>query len=378
MGHQKLTIAVSLADYCFERTRTIGQMNLAIGLVKALATRPEIEKLVVLKNNTIQFDFHQENLVFIDCNQAIKNKISRIFWDQIGLYSVVKKLGVQWLILPKGFASFVRRPPSRLAVYIHDAVPDFYRTHYPKDYNRLEQIYFNSAMRASLKFSDMVFPNSEFVVGEVKRLCENWKIKPEYQMCKLGVAFEKPTEVSATKSGRLLVLVSKWRHKRSNLAIEFLKKWQQQTGFNKGIDFVGELPDGIAFPQFPQWRHYPRLPEKEYRELFTSSSALVYFSEYEGFGMPPVEAAINGVCPVYSDIPALREVMVGCGFSFNNSSYEDFSYALNSALNMPYEQIKLWEDKLLKLHNWQDRADKFISALTNVKRINEPELKGIN
>ena len=71
MGHQKLTIAVSLADYCFERTRTIGQMNLAIGLVKALATRPEIEKLVVLKNNTIQFDFHQENLVFIDCNQAI-------------------------------------------------------------------------------------------------------------------------------------------------------------------------------------------------------------------------------------------------------------------------------------------------------------------
>jgi hypothetical protein len=45
-------------------------------------------------------------------------------------------------------------------------------------------------------------------------------------MCKLGAAFEKPSAISTTKSGRLLVLVSKWRHKRSDLAIEYLKKWQ--------------------------------------------------------------------------------------------------------------------------------------------------------
>lgn len=78
MGHQGLTVVVSLADYCFERTRTIGQINLAIGLINTLATHPKIEKLVVLENNTIQFNFHQENVVVIDCNQAIKNKIWRI------------------------------------------------------------------------------------------------------------------------------------------------------------------------------------------------------------------------------------------------------------------------------------------------------------
>jgi glycosyltransferase involved in cell wall biosynthesis len=135
----------------------------------------------------------------------------------------------------------------------------------------------------------------------------------------------------------------------------------------KALIFVGELPKGITLPQFPQWRHHHRLPEKDYQELFTSSSVLIYFSEYEGFGMPPVEAAINAVCPVYSDIPALREVMVGCGFSFKNNSYEDFSSALNISLNTQYEQIKSWGDKLLKLHNWQDRANKFISALINAK-----------
>jgi len=78
MGHKKLTIAVSLADYCFERTRTIGQINIAIGLDKVISTRPEIENLVILKNNTIQFKSHLENVVVIDYNQAIKNKIWRI------------------------------------------------------------------------------------------------------------------------------------------------------------------------------------------------------------------------------------------------------------------------------------------------------------
>jgi hypothetical protein len=118
-------------------------MNLAIDLLRQLLTVRKSKNWLFLKTNTIHFDFHRENVVFIDCNQAIKNKLSRIFWDKFGLYSIVKKLGVEWFFLPKGFASFVSTPPSKLAVYIHDVVPDFYQNHYPNDYNRLEQIYFN-------------------------------------------------------------------------------------------------------------------------------------------------------------------------------------------------------------------------------------------
>jgi len=70
--------------------------------------------------------------------------------------------------------------------------------------------------------------------------------------------------------------------------------------------------------------------------------------------------------------------MNGCEFYFNNNSYEDFPNGLNISLNSPYQQIKLWGDKLLKLRNWQDRVDKFISALINAKRVKEPELKGVS
>ncbi|MGB9601270.1 MAG: glycosyltransferase [Verrucomicrobiia bacterium] len=363
MGLEKLNIAISIADYCFERTRTIGQMNFAIGLIKALACSNYIDRLVVLKNRTIKFDFEKQNICFIDCDEAIRSKFSRIFWDQIGLYRIIKKTGVQWMFLPKGFSSFLLKPPALLAAYIHDAVPDYYRMRYPEGYNHLEQIYFNTAMKASLKYSKVIFTNSEFVVGEAKRLCKKWAIKREIPMYSIGVGFEKPASILEKKNGRLFVLVSRWQHKRSDLAIEYLKRWQEETGFNGGIDFVGDLPKNVSLPDMDGWRHYQRLPEDQYRRIFCNSSAVIYFSEYEGFGMPPVEAAINGVCPVYSDIPALREVMAGCGYAFDNNRYEDFSRAMKEALNTDFEKIKLWGEKLLSLHSWTTKVEKIVRAL---------------
>jgi len=364
MSLEKLNIAISVADYCFERTRTIGQMNFAMGLINALACSPYIERLVVFKNRTIKFDFENPNVCSIDCDEAIRSKFSRIFWDQIGLYRIVKKIGVKWMFLPKGFSSFLLKPPARLAAYIHDAVPDYYRTKYPEDYNHLEQIYFNTAMKASLKYAKVIFTNSEFVVGEAKRLCEKWGVTKNIPMFSVGVGFERPVSILEEKNGRLFVLISKWRHKRSDLAIGYLKKWQEETGFRGGIDFVGELPAGTSFPDVEGWKHHMRLPEEQYRKMFCSASVVAYFSEYEGFGMPPVEAAINGVCPVYSDIPALKEVMAGCGYSFDNNSYQDFSRALTQALNTDIEKVKLWGERLLKIHSWNSKIEKIVKALS--------------
>lgn len=368
MDSQKLTVAVSIADYCFERTRTIGQMNVALGLIKALASRPDIERLVILKNSTIPAPIKKENIEYIDCDIAIKGKIARIYWDQVGLYQKVKKLGVQWLLLPKGFASFILKPPVKLAAYIHDAVPDYYQTHYPDNFSQLELFYFNTAMKASFKNSSLLFTNSEFVVSEINRLCKKWSVQVSIPVVCLGIGFDRPETIAKTKNGRIFALVSKWRHKRSELLIEYLKRWQTAQRSQNGIDFVGDLPDGLQFPQMDGWKHYTRLPEPEYRTMFNQASTLIYFSEYEGFGMPPVEAAICGVCPLYSNIPALKEVMLGCGFSFDNYDFDDFSKKLNLSLQISIDQIMSWGEILLKFHNWESKARILIDSLKNKPR----------
>ncbi|UAK23266.1 glycosyltransferase family 4 protein [Sphingomonas nostoxanthinifaciens] len=54
----------------------------------------------------------------------------------------------------------------------------------------------------------------------------------------------------------------------------------------------------------------PGLPDGGIAGLYAHAAALVFPSRYEGFGIPPLEAMVNG-CPVLAaDIPVLREV---CG-----------------------------------------------------------------
>ncbi len=91
---------------------------------------------------------------------------------------------------------------------------------------------------------------------------------------------------------------------------------------------------------------------------------VLFFSEYEGFGRPPVEAVLAGACPVYSDIPATREVMSGCGFPFDNADYQSFAAALRQALAAAPAQLRVWADELLALHNWDAVAGRIVVALS--------------
>ena len=79
--------------------------------------------------------------------------------------------------------------------------------------------------------------------------------------------------------------------------------------------------------------------------------------------MPPVEATLVGASPVFSAIPATREVMGECGYSFENSDYESFRVAMNSALGVSREQVAVWAEQLLARHNWDLVLDRFVAGL---------------
>lgn len=73
--------------------------------------------------------------------------------------------------------------------------------------------------------------------------------------------------------------------------------------------------------------------DQQLAEYYVSSSALVYPSLYEGFGLPLVEAHSLGVPVVCSDIPVFRELGDGSYFMFDPSSPVDFELALCNALS---------------------------------------------
>ncbi len=363
-----MTLTYSIADLNFRQTKSIGNLNASLQLLETLATKKYFSRLSVLSNSTLPERLTLPPDVQVSTHDsAIKNKIGRIIWDQWKAYSAARALGNEWLFLPKGFASFVKTPPSKLAAYGMDAVHYHYKEHYPKAVPVLEQRYFEACFRATLRYSRVIVTISEFTKHEHERYAKILGIK-----CPLveavGIGFRPPPRERVEKENRVLAITSRWPHKRPDLAVKFLEEWQKKTAFTGQVDWVGSLPADCVFPQFPNWKRHSRLPENEFRRLVASVKALVYFSGYEGFGMPPIEAIVAGTCPVYSDLPATREVTGGSGCPFNNQSFESFSAAMSAAFQMPPAQLDKWATELLARHDWNIVVEKTVAALSKANQ----------
>src|SRR5271163_1519378 len=123
LPRMKNSITYSLADQCFTRTKSVGIFNFSIDLLNVLARRPQCPPLTVLANSslrdklalpaTARSQFH---------DLALRGSLGRIWWDQVAVYAAARRSGNEWLLLPKGFASFAQRCPVRLAPIVHDVL----------------------------------------------------------------------------------------------------------------------------------------------------------------------------------------------------------------------------------------------------------------
>ncbi len=74
-----------------------------------------------------------------------------------------------------------------------------------------------------------------------------------------------------------------------------------------------------AHPMLGQSIHvHGPLPDADVRRHLSKASALLFPSMTEGFGLPPLEAAIVGATPICSDLPVFRETLGDCAVYVNN------------------------------------------------------------
>ena len=285
-------------------------------------------------------------------------------WEQIGLHRALAGKGDDWLLLPKGFSSFVTPCPTRLAVYIHDVMAVTFADRYPGSMSRVKQAYFAACYRASLARARVVFTNTEFS----RRELESWAARhglrcPPVVVVGYGVDRPPPAGGVAEGEDRVLVFVRRSPHKRTDLAFKYVEQWRKQYGYRGRLTAIGTLPAGLRLPGDGTWTHEDRLSPAAYAGLMGRSRVAVHFSEYEGFGMPPLEAVLAGACPVYSDLPPEREVMNGAGWPFETQSYDSFAAAMNQAMATSPDQVRVWKDRLMARHDWPTVAGRVVSAL---------------
>jgi glycosyltransferase involved in cell wall biosynthesis len=98
-----------------------------------------------------------------------------------------------------------------------------------------------------------------------------------------------------------------------------------------------------------QWAHElpnvtltGQVPDDELAAILTGARALVFPSDDEGYGLPPVEALACGTPVVCTDIPVLREVL---GDRATYAAFDDLlptAWSLNGETPRPLERT--WED----------------------------------
>jgi glycosyltransferase involved in cell wall biosynthesis len=352
-----------MADQSFARTKSVGIFNFSIDLLNTLARRPQCPPLTVLANSSLLEKLALPPAIRTELHDpAVRGSPGRIWWDQLGAYRAARRAGSEWLLLPKGFASFARRCPVRLAVFIHDVMQDHYDRHYPRFVSRLEAAYFRASFRASLRQAEIIFTPTEFTRNEVGRVArEKGDVLPRVLCC--GEGFHPPALPTASVRGGVVVLAGRFPHKLTRLAVEYLSQCHQENVLREPVHWIGSFPAGLDLPDLPGWQKHPRVPEPEFSALMGRARVVVFFSEYEGFGRPPVEAVLAGACPVYSDIPATREVMSGCGCPFDNGRYRSFADALQRAFSVSPQQVQDWSRQLLAHHNWIAVTDRVLEAL---------------
>lgn len=114
--------------------------------------------------------------------------------------------------------------------------------------------------------------------------------------------------------------------------------------------------------------HFDYIERREEMEkLYAGARALIYVSDREAFGLPPMEALSFGVPPVIADNELGHELFGEYAFYSKNNEVEGITDAIRQALveTGKIEKIHNFGPEFVRKYNWKSFAERFIKNLEN-------------
>ena len=102
--------------------------------------------------------------------------------------------------------------------------------------------------------------------------------------------------------------------------------------------------------------------------LYKNAKLFVSPSFMEGFGYTPVEAIINQVPTIVSNIDTLKEVTRGCALMFNPHSVDDLAESIKQILDnpIPKEELSMRSESLKEYYSNKTQVLKFVEIINSI------------
>jgi len=109
------------------------------------------------------------------------------------------------------------------------------------------------------------------------------------------------------------------------------------------------------------WKEY--VPQEELNQLYADAQAVVYVSDREAFGLPPIEALAHGSVPIVADTPVSHEIFGNHAFFVAQPiTTELIAEAMHDALTPSPQQNEILSARrdILKKFTWNMFAQRFL------------------
>ncbi len=363
----KILVDAHVLDFSFQGTSTY-----IIGLYNSLVRYDNIEITLCASDlEKLKQQFQDPRFRFIRLKST--SSLTRLLWE---FPSIISKHDFDFCHFQYIIPFFGLK--SRIINTVHDVLFLDYPQFFPSSYRIVKGRLFEFSARRS----DLVLTVSEYSKEALMRhfnlRSEKVKITPNAVNPSVEYIMEEPEFKEKYGLGKYILYVSRFepRKNHESLLRAYLDLKLHESGYS--LLFIGSKKEKIEYQAYQNLvSQIPaeltdkvvfleNLASSELDCFYAYADCFVYPSYVEGFGIPPIEAAIHGTKVLCSNTTSMADFSF-FRYTFNPNNFRELKEKLSLLLadaDYPYEKIK---QEITATYNWDAIAARYYTELGVVK-----------
>lgn len=338
----------------------------------------EIEFILILsRDNAYSFEKYRNYGCFklLICNIKSGSQVKRVLWQNVNLGRVLRKNNINICLEPIYSMPFFGVKDIRFITTIHD----LQAVHYPEYFSKFRVFWMKLNWENSIKRSYKIISISNYVKNDIcnrymislnrieviynavvlneKECKEECKLQV-YGVCK-GEYYYTVSSLLPHKNLKTIILaIAKLKQKNSIFMKPLVVSGIGGKGKKEIMKLIKEnsIEEDIIFTPF--------VDNSERNMLYKNCFAFLFPSIFEGFGMPPIEAAGLGVPVITTKCTSLEEITNGIlNYVENPFDVDEWIYKMEHSLKRLSENER---EELLSKYNRKKTASSYIRLIKNI------------